>query len=205
MKPRCLIYLSLFVLCSCKNDKKDISIWIENKSDLNNRIESSTYQQSDSTCYTNTVRNLLKWYKINYETINSIQTVDMTTTNQKGRYIVNFDSVRKYLAVLRSSKLFTEEYLKEEYKYFQKCEKKYTVSKQNDGPPEMLEWDLILFTQEPDAVLNKYDTLKLTFIQSEIRNRKIVKLQSVQNNLIFDIVSISGGCLIQGIKSESKD
>ncbi|HEY1872313.1 MAG TPA: hypothetical protein VGG71_14720, partial [Chitinophagaceae bacterium] len=95
-------------------------------------------------------------------------------------------------------------YLENVNKFFQKCDKEYSISKQNDGPPDGLDFDLLLFTQEPEEVLNNFNNLKISLIGSTSKSKKTVKLQSVQNNLIFSVISISGKCLVDSIKFQSK-
>lgn len=43
MRIKHLLYLLIVFLCNCKSNEETIAIWIENNSDMKNRIEVTTY------------------------------------------------------------------------------------------------------------------------------------------------------------------
>jgi hypothetical protein len=180
-----------------------------NESDVSNNnatpgtdsTESVKTQQKDSisiakVCNSNTVENFLKWYKTNFEKMRDMQNlvVGLVGDSATAQYRVNFDNAEKYLSKLRSSGLFSDKFLQERLQYFKDADKNLVKLKQNDGPPEGFDFDLLLHTQEPEAVLEKYNSLK-----TEVIKPNQVKLVSLSNNLLFNIEEQQGNCVINSI------
>jgi hypothetical protein len=154
----------------------------------------------DSDRYVLVIRTLLSWYEKNYDKVNSIQLVDMPSLKGKtGWYKVNFDSVNKYLSVLRSSHFFSENYLNNARKYFQKCNKALMTNKQDDGLVDGIDFDLILFTQEPESTLEEFKTAKIEYFKSINKRDKIFRINSGLSSLFFVVVNDSNRLLIDNI------
>jgi hypothetical protein len=62
----------------------------------------------DSNCSISVVSDMLQWYKTNHARLDSIQLVNNLGGKDTGRYKMQFDYVKKYIAIVRSSGLFTE-------------------------------------------------------------------------------------------------
>jgi hypothetical protein len=151
-----------------------------------------------------TVRKFLKWYKEQYTEISSIQLVLLSGNNDSARYKVNFNNAKKYIDLLRSSGFFSNEFLKDKIKYFQKCDKILKIKRQNDGPPVGFEADLILFTQEPESVFEKSESMRIDIFKKRSKGTMELRLQSIDNNLLFKMVISSMECLISSIEFEVK-
>jgi len=61
------------------------------------------------------------------------------------------------LVKLRSSKLFTAEYLEALKSHFLECDKNIQKIHQNEGPPAGFDYDLVLLTQEIDDTISALD------------------------------------------------
>jgi hypothetical protein len=184
-----------------------LTIGCNESNENGNKTNYSLYRaQNDSTCYISAVKNLLSWYSKKYDTLNSIQLVDMPSAKDSmDCYHVNFDSANKFIEILQSTNYFTKTYLDNMHRYFQKCETKLLSTRQKDGPPEGLEADLILFTQDPIDLLHKYKTMNITLCDSLNKATKTVKLETIENNLLFEVISISRKCQINNIQSQVRD
>jgi hypothetical protein len=149
-----------------------------------------------------TIRKFLKWYKEKYTEISSIQLVLLSGNNDLTRYKVNFDNAKKYIDLLHSSGFFANEFLKDKINYFQKCDKIFEIKRQKDGPPLGFEADLILFTQEPESVFEKSESMKIDILKKRGKGTIELRLQSTDNNLLFKMDTNSGQCLIRSIEFE---
>jgi hypothetical protein len=161
--------------------------------------------QPDSSCYPSTIRNFLHWYRQNHEKIDSIALIKDRAAGESSRYVIDFDGVKKYLSVLRSSGYFTDAFLLDKEAYFQICEKNLAVSKQNDGPPEGLDFDLLLLTQEPDLFWQRPDTLSIRGLPGDHMTGRVLRVSSFSNHLLFDMRSAPGGCRINNIRFDDSD
>jgi hypothetical protein len=140
---------------------------------------------------------MLKWYKLHRQELDKIQIVGIPPDT--GRYRVNFDSVRRYLSEFRGTGLFTERFLRDKYSYFQRCEARFAKTHQNDGPPEGLDTDLLLYTQEANDALLNYQALKIEVGTAARAGERPARIKSIYLNLIFLIKKVGGRCLIDAI------
>jgi hypothetical protein len=182
----------LAIVIGCNNDaNKDAQ---NNKS--NSLGTSSVKQDSLSInpdCQ-NTVKDFLAWYKMHFDSLKAIQLVDLIEEGSIAQYRVNFKNAAKYIDQLRSSGFFSEKYCQSKLQYFKEKDQELVKDKQSDGPPVGFEADLLLYTQEPREVLKKYRLLKIDQI-----NPTVFKLISVDNNLLFNLETQSGKCIIDEI------
>jgi hypothetical protein len=118
---------------------------------------------------------------------------------------VNYVNVQKYLSALRSSGFFSEAYLTRTYQYFKECDKKMTASKQNDGPPEGLDADLLLYDQDPEGILHDAPFMKITTVAAAPKGLRQVKAETFDNNLIFTMSEVPGRFLVDDIKMQEKN
>jgi len=160
--------------------------------------EKDSAENRSEECF-NTIRSFLKWYKSNFSKILSIQLVDLHEDSTTAQYRVNFKNAEKYISVLRSAGFFSERFLQEKLQYFKEADRKLIDLKQNDGPPEGFDADLLLFTQDMEAVFEKVETLQLEKI-----NPNLIKLISVDNNLLINVSESNGKCLIDKISFSRK-
>lgn len=146
-------------------------------------------------CFNN-IKGFLKWYKTNYERVGKLQneTVALVGKGTASQYRVNFKNVEKYISALRSSGYFSEIFFQYKRQYFKKADEKLLKTKQNDGPPEGFEYDFILFTQEPETILDNIDSLKLESVQTGV-----IKLIANDHILLFSINVKNDNCLFNDI------
>jgi len=130
------------------------------------------------------VKSFLNWYRENYARVQQIQLVDFSSD---GHYELQLDGMEEYLLILKNSGLFSESFVQNMKMYFEECDDRFKVTQQNDGPPVGFEADLLLHTQEPNAILEKQTTLDYNVIhQSESLKR--VQLITLDNVLVFEFV-----------------
>lgn len=173
MKIKTLLVLLMFFVtfASCKSRETKTS----------SKVEEDTPTNVHSLNYAEKTKAFLKWYKANFEEILKIQLVDLKEDETTTQYRVNFANTDKYLALLKSSGFFSSKFLETMKKYFESGDIKLVELKQNDGPPTGFEHDLLLYTQEPESLLENIETVKYELVQ-ETEFYTIVK---VNNDLFF--------------------
>ncbi len=166
----------------------------------------TTGETGNMACDTTTVRSFFKWYAKDRKKIAAIYIVDLPAPGDtSGYYKVNYDHVEKYLSALRGTGLFSASFLSGKYKYFQDCDKKMAASKQNDGAPEGLDADLLLYNMDPEGILKEAAYLKLKADNNDAKGNHVVKAETADNYLLFTIVRDSGNCQIDNIQFKEKD
>jgi hypothetical protein len=132
------------------------------------------YSQRVDTVPAKVVLKLLGWYAINYQTLNKIRLVDHYG-NPKDTlpYSVNFEQAEQYLSGLRKSGCLSDIYISDLREYFKKCDANFKKEPQIDGPPEGLDFDLLLWSNSdfPDE-LRHLDSAKS--VQTEIHRRTAI-------------------------------
>ena len=172
-----------------KNDKSDSLSILSNKKDMN---------VNSSGCIT-TLQNFLEWYNVQFNSLNSIQIVELKQDTAISQYRVNFNKATKYIDQIRLSGFFSENYCQDKLQYFKEKDQELVKDKQSDGPPIGFEADLLLLTQEPNEVLKNHNSLKIDQVSPTV-----FKLISIDNNLLFNVVMKNGKCLIDKISFEKK-
>ena len=150
-------------------------------------------------CQPSTIREFLKWYKDHYEPISAIQIVSLAGEEDTARYKVDNTNAAAYTSLLRSSGYFSEQYLDNQLLYFKERESIFSRSRQSDGVPVGFEADLLLFTQEPEALLEQYKTLSIEEV-----DKQQYKLVATDHNLLFDMVEQNGECVVNKISYSKK-
>lgn len=142
-----ILFFILFAFISCNSNSnlsKTQNIEIENKNSI--LIDKSKF--------------FLNWYKKNYEKINDFQYIKMAQDNNGiSFYQIDSNNVNKYMSFLKSSNLFSDYYLNNMKSYFELGDIRLKKLKQNDGPPEGFEFDLILLSQEPESILDNIQSV----------------------------------------------
>jgi hypothetical protein len=172
------------------NSKKDSSIL--------SPIQQGNKTDDSQKCI-NTIKDFLAWYKVNFDSLKSIQLVDLIEDGSTAQYRVNFNNAKKYIEQMRLSGFFSDKYCQSKLQYFKEKDQELLKSKQSDGPPTGFEADLFLFTQEPNEVLSRRNSLK-----TEIVSSTVIKLISVDNNLLFNVTSQGDKCVIDDISFTHK-
>lgn len=135
------------------------------------------------------------WYRANYDKVNAIPVV-----NQKDgeNYTVNFEEVDRYLALLKSSGYLADEFEYNFRQYFQSADQNLRANPVMEGPPPGFEYDLIIWTQEPEVVLN--DTVPAIVSEQPAQGRTTLNLAYGKvMNLQFRLVQVDGKWLIESI------
>lgn len=102
-----------------------------------------------------TVAGFLKWYAANYDKAYSFELI-----STKGRYTVNLEGCRQYLAFLKSSSYLSDAFLDRMMGDFKGYDAIYKKEFVDDGPPEGFDYDLILQTQDIDDTLERIKNLE---------------------------------------------
>ncbi|HTL81885.1 MAG TPA: hypothetical protein VL651_09290 [Bacteroidia bacterium] len=111
----------------------------------------------DSAAVDSTVRAFFKWYKHDYDVLNAVSLVNMDTTSG---YSIDKDGVKHYVWLFGNTGYFTDELIAKMNTYFSKCDSALQVEKQKDGPPDGLDADLIICSQEPESDLQIIDSTR---------------------------------------------
>jgi hypothetical protein len=113
------------------------------------------------------VVDFLKWYRNNFDTVNSYATVNNFPPSDSTKYYsVNFEETNKYLQALKKSGFVSSQYLETWQRYFETCDEKFKEIHQNDGPPEGFEYDFVTLSQEYQDILADIDHVKILHADS---------------------------------------
>ena len=133
--------------CSSEAAKKNVRI------PAGQSIQTAAFSRPETT-----VEQFLTWYAPKRESLGRLPMVpawlsdDGDTTDI---YKVDFKVVGQYLGVFRASGFVSENYLFNEQKEFQKADSVMRANRQFGGPAEGLNYDRVVFSQDPDADLAK--------------------------------------------------
>ena len=111
------------------------------------------------------VQQFLTWFSPNQERLNSLPIVpawlvdDGDTTDI---YSIDFQVAEQYLEAFRSSGFFSKGYVETERKHFHQADSTMKQVRQWAGPPEGLNYDRVVFSQDPQADLEKLRRTKPT-------------------------------------------
>ncbi|MCW3071147.1 MAG: hypothetical protein JWO44_1037 [Bacteroidetes bacterium] len=165
---RILIFLPLLIV-GCNNASSDKSA-----------EEKTAEAVPESEQVISTVHDFLAWYKTNYKSVNGFDLVPRTE-NDSSQYRVSMEECGKMIEKLRASGFFTKNALDGLQAYFVQCDENMLKAKQNDGPPEGLDGDLVLCTQEIEESLSKIEAAEYKDISIDGTSAKV----TVQ--LIYDL------------------
>jgi hypothetical protein len=187
MKPHPWLIPLLFLFAACGAVPSNPA-----KADVNDTA-------SDSAACIAVVRNMLQWYKANHQRLDSIPVVAARAPGDSSRFRVDFDAVRKYIGEIRSAGIFTEGFLHAKSDYFRRVEDTLARTDQNDGPPEGLESDLFLYTQEYDAFLAEAPRMRIHVGPPQASGMRAVAVNGESGHLLFSVMPADGKWLIDKI------
>lgn len=130
-------------------------------SDISKHQRSYEYNKEDSIAIVKNISAFLQWYKSNYRKVYEYL---LTYTDSMGYYQVDTKSCNLYLNYIKSSKLVSNEYIRLWKNYFESQAENFKTNKQNEGPPEGFDFDLVLHTQEPDEVFKSLEKIKYSIV-----------------------------------------
>ncbi|MFL5763988.1 MAG: hypothetical protein ACJ77K_08615 [Bacteroidia bacterium] len=144
-----LLFTSVLILTGCNNTPPN-----KTESPQAEKVALTREQQevADKT------KEFLTWYKTNFKEIAGFDLVPNANGKDTLQYRVDPGECEKLIEKLSSSGDITKEGLEGLRSYFKKCDENMRKAKQNDGPPEGLDGDLILCTQEINESLAKIET-----------------------------------------------
>lgn len=118
-----------------------------------------------------TTKKFLTWYKNNDAEISSGK-YRYITTNSNGYYEIDFEAEKRYLAYLKTSGYFSDEFLKNLDTYFVKGNRYFKEQKlTDDSVPEGFNFDLIFDSQEVAYIFEKLpNMLKITTVNGDGKN-----------------------------------
>lgn len=144
----------------------------------------------------------LYWYKTHSENLNSISVVKYPSENDTlGYYRINFDSTKKYISLLENGGFFSPKFLDNINKRFEVANNLYKKTKQNDGPPEGLEYDYFMKSQDFDLNSDSIiSSAKIPFIK--INNNQAIVVISFDKNgkLKYTLEKINNRWLLDDIE-----
>lgn len=141
-----------------------------------------------------TVKDFLSWYGTNYREANSFELVNQ---GDSVFYSVNFEETEKFLAYLKSSGFVSDAYLDVFRKKFAEAQINFDKDPINEGPPMGFDYDIVLWTQEPDLVIEKGKNPSVIF--SSIRDGQASLALDVYMKLQFELSKKNGSWKIDRI------
>ena len=168
MKSYFIFLLYIILLISCRNQSiiGNISTDTTTQNDVTNSSDSSKTPEK-------TVFRFLRWYKENEEWIHSQFFVDGGLEDSLTFYHINFAKVNNYMASLRSSGCLSEAYLQDLKDYLVLCNKRLQKYPQNDGPPDGLDFDLVMKSQDYEHIWDNLSNAKLIHKRIQAGNADI--------------------------------
>lgn len=134
-----------------------------------------------------TVKDFLRWYGTHYKEANSFNLVNQ---GDSVFYAVNFGETEKYLGYLKSSGFVSDEYLNSFRKQFAESQLAFEKDPMNEGPPFGFDYDLVLWTQEPELVIEKGKNPAVIF--SSVRDDEASLGLDVYMKLQFELSKENG-------------
>jgi hypothetical protein len=120
-------------------------------------------QQSDSSIPF--LRSFFKWYKTKYDYLDHHIFPVATDYKNNTPYRIDFKATEKYLLILKSSGFFSDSFIRGYRNHFKQIDSTFQKTKQNDGPVDGLDYDPIVHSQEPEAMLEDLASIKLEVIK----------------------------------------
>lgn len=143
-------------------------------------------QAPDATVF---LKGFFKWYKTKFEYLDhQIFPVDMDFKSNKP-YRINFKETENYLSFLKSSGFFSDEYIINNRSYFKAIDEKLKKTKQNDGPVDGLDYDIVINSQEPEVILEDLNGFKFTVVRSS-NDYVAVKITTKFNQNTYSIYTL---------------
>ena len=134
-----------------------------------------------------TVKDFLNWYGVHYKEANSFSLVNQ---GDSVNYSVNFEETEKFLTYLRSSGVVSDNYLNILRRQFIEAQLVFEKDPINEGPPQGFDYDIVLWTQEPDLVIEKGKSP--TLISSKIHDDSATLRLDVYMRLQFELSKSNG-------------
>ena len=132
-----------------------------------------------------TVKDFLNWYGVHYKEATSFGLVNQ---GDGAYYSVNFEETEKFLTYLKSSGFVSDEYLNGFRKQFKEAQYFFEKDPINEGPPQGFDYDIVLWTQEPDLVIEKgkNPTIIFSSIQDDVATLNLDVYMNLQFTLSLD-------------------
>jgi hypothetical protein len=186
MKASRILIISIcgVIELSCNNTNRVSINTSNNDSLINPKTETSLKASSPGT----TVKEFLKYYNEQLSVISKIQMVDYHNFDSAKYYTLIDSEVEKYLNILTESHYISVSFINNLRQYIKQCGINFKVNKQYDGPPEGLDFDLIMLSNaDYDQELALQDSI--TVIRESISGNKAnVLIRFLFNDkLIYDL------------------
>lgn len=133
------------------------------------------------------MKDFYKWYKTKYDYLDHRIFPVNIDVKKPIPYKINFHETEKYLSVLKSSGFFSDNYINYYRNYFKKIDLILQKTKQNDGPVDGLDYDLIMNSQEPESYLEDLNIIQLNIKKSSV-NSAIVKMKTKYNQDTYQLI-----------------
>lgn len=138
-------------------------------------------QQKEEAEVRQTVRSFLLWYAENASAIKSVTLVPASRDGDPNNtYSVSMDSLDLFISKLKSSGYLSDHYLTMMKEYVGDCDR--LMKNQTDGPPQGLDFDLVLRTNDSKTAISK---IKSGFDFSSYRQRN--GISTINALLIFPL------------------
>jgi hypothetical protein len=126
---------------------------------------SPTFGQTQNPEPTRTVVNFLEWYRVQHGRLNNIPMVNKIGRNNRPiNYSINFKQTERYLSDLQRSGFISERYMRRWRAYFKECDENFKKNPIDDGPPDGLEFDLVMWSnsdyEEELAALDRIEVVE---------------------------------------------
>ncbi|NIG52795.1 hypothetical protein [Chitinophaga sp. Cy-1792] len=186
----------VFALAACASPQQNNSV-------ITDTVPPKTHifpDKIDTAAAGKLAKDALSWYKQHYDTVAGISLVRMSDTLLP--YRIDYGGVDRYIKIFKSSGYFSEKYFYDLHKYFKDCDSRFQERKQLDGPPEGLDYDLVLKSQEIDSEMEDLKNVGVVNYKPMANDHGI--MVKLSNGLCFRVVQANGKMLIDSIYRESK-
>lgn len=110
----------------------------------------------------NAIRGYLKWFRENRLRLDRFALVSGKPGDATKMYTVNFAQTDLYLNELKTSGFVSNTYIENFRKYFKTCNENLIKYPQYDGPAIGFGFDQVMGSMEPEEILDRIETLKIT-------------------------------------------
>jgi hypothetical protein len=123
-----------------------------------------------------TVVNFLAWYRVQQVRLSNIPMVNKPgMQNATKYYSINVKQTERYLSELKRSGFISDRYIRRWRAYFQECSENLKNNPQDDGPPDGLEFDLVMWSNSDyEEELSALDKIEIVDSHQNSRDASVV-------------------------------
>jgi hypothetical protein len=143
------------------------------------------------------VQVMLVWYQREQSEINSLPLLGIM--EGMNRISVDTSSTRKYLDLLRHSRVFTDSFIIRKSVLFERVEERLAKTNQSSDPVDGMTNDFLLFPLRAEQRMDPID-LPMRIVSSGTGDSALVELEVIDHRLLIRVKKSRGSCKVDDIR-----